>query len=316
MALNLKNAVIEFLRSKPEEKFTAREISTTILKLYPKECQEKKERSTATVTPIVSDADLLQQLAAEIGAQRPLLQKKAPQIKTTEGRPRKYYYSNKSDDNEVEIEQANEKSTEFLSLNYSEHDLYPKLIEFLWYELSIFCKRIDEKRSKNAHGSGGNRWLFPDIVGFEDLSKDWHSEIKDCVKQVADRKTKIWSFEVKKLINRSNVREVYFQAVSNSSWANFGYLAAAEIQGSETIKELRILSGLHGIGLIEVNVDSPADSQIVIPARERVDIDWNAANRLAEENSHFMDCIKLIRQFYQTGEHRLKDWDSHPYMEK
>jgi uncharacterized protein len=111
------------------------------------------------------------------------------------------------------------------------------------------------------------------------------------------------------------VREVYFQAVSNSTWANIGYLVAAEIQGTETLKELRMLSGLHGIGLIEIDVESPADSQIMIPARERMNIDWNAANRLAEENTHFMECIDLICQFYQTGKHRPKDWDSYPYME-
>jgi uncharacterized protein len=315
MALNLKNAVSEYLKLNLEQKFTAREIAMAILKLYPKECQAKKERSKATVVHIVSDADLLQQIVAEIGSIRPLLQKKIPQIKTTEGRPRKYYFSEKSDDTEIEIEEANEKRQELTEQAYWEHDLYPKLIEFLWRELNVFCNRIDEKRSKNSHGTGGNRWLFPDIVGLEDLSNEWRSEIKECVRLIADKKTKIWSFEVKKIINRSNVREAYFQAVSNSTWANFGYLAAAEIQGVETLKELRMLSGLHGIGLIEIDVDSPADSQIMIPARERIDIDWNAANRLAEENSHFMECIDLICQFYQTGKHRPKDWDSHPFME-
>jgi hypothetical protein len=35
--------------------------------------------------------------------------------------------------------------------------------------------------------------------------------------------------------NRSNVRECFFQAVSNSSWANFGYLVAAEIEGQDTL---------------------------------------------------------------------------------
>jgi uncharacterized protein len=147
------------------------------------------------------------------------------------------------------------------------------------------------------------------------LSNEWHADIKKCVQLMADRKTKIWSFEVKKFINRSNVREVYFQAVSNSTWVNYGYLAAAEIQGAETLKELRMLSGLHGIDLIEIDIESPADSQIIIPARERVNIDWNAASRLAEENSHIMECIDLICQFYQTGKHRPKDWDSHPFKE-
>jgi hypothetical protein len=82
----------------------------------------------------------------------------------------------------------------------------------------------------------------------------------------------------------------------------------AEIQGAE--KELRILSGLHGIGLIKINIQDPAESEIIIPARERLEIDWNGANRLSEENPDFRECIKLVRQFYQTNEHRSKDWDT------
>jgi hypothetical protein len=142
----------------------------------------------------------------------------------------------------------------------------------------------------------------------ENLSQDWHREIKDCVKQYADKKTKLWSFEVKVLINRSNVREVFFQAVSNSSWANFGYLVASEIEGADTLKELRILSSLHGIGFIRLDAENPSESQVMIPAKERMDIDWNTANRLAEENKDFLDYIKLIRQFYQTGDVRITDW--------
>ena len=44
-----------------------------------------------------TDLDLLQQLVAEIGSQRPRLQKRYPELKMTEGRPRKYYFSDKSD---------------------------------------------------------------------------------------------------------------------------------------------------------------------------------------------------------------------------
>ena len=47
----------------------------------------------------------------------------------------------------------------------------------------------------------------------------------------------------------------------------------------------------------------------MIPARERMDVDWNTANRLAEENQDFMECVKLVRQFYQTGNIRETDWD-------
>ena len=59
------------------------------------------ERVHACSQALETDADLLQQLVAEIGSQRPRLQKKHPGLKTTEGRPRKYYFSEKSDSAEV-----------------------------------------------------------------------------------------------------------------------------------------------------------------------------------------------------------------------
>lgn len=191
----------------------------------------------------------------------------------------------------------------------SESDLYPILSEYLATELLVRSKRIDEKKSRNKKGPGGNKWLYPDLVGMEDLSTNWHSEIKNCAKEYFDKKTKLWSFEVKLLINGSNVRETYFQAVSNSSWANFGYLVAAEIQGPDTQAELRMLAGLHGIGVIRLDPENLSESQIVIPSRERQEVDWQTANRLAEENSDFVDYIRLVRQFYQTNDPHKKDWD-------
>ena len=157
-------------------------------------------------------------------------------------------------------------------------------------------------------GQGGNKWLYPDLVGMEDLSSDWNREIKDCVTEYRDKKTKLWSFEVKKLINRSNVREVFFQSVSNSSWANLGYLVASQLEGTAE-KELQMLASLHGIGFIRLDVENPSESQIMIPAKERTDIDWDTANRLTEENPDFLEYIKSIRKFYQTGEIGKSDWD-------
>lgn len=143
----------------------------------------------------------------------------------------------------------------------------------------------------------------------ENLAEDWHPDIKACVKEYADKKTKLWSFEVKLLVNRSNVRSAFFQAVSNSSWANFGYLVAGEIEGAATMKELRMLSGLHGIGFIQLDAENPAESQILIPARERQEIDWASCNRLASENADFQDFVSLVCQFYQTGKAKPADWD-------
>lgn len=63
------------------------------------ECQEKRSNSRGDY--INSDADLVQQLIADISSQRPRLQKRNPELKTTEDRPRKYYYSTMSDIAEV-----------------------------------------------------------------------------------------------------------------------------------------------------------------------------------------------------------------------
>ncbi len=48
---------------------------------------------------------------------------------------------------------------------------------------------------------------------------------------------------------------------------------------------------------------------MLIPARERNEIDWDMANRLATENRGFLEFVKLMKQFYQTGEARLANWD-------
>ena len=306
MALNLANTVVEFLQQNPEQKFTTREIANWIFQTYPDECRQKQKRSTATINPLDNETALLKQIAAEIVSQRPRLQERHPEVKTTEGRPRKYYFTESTDS--AESSATSPASTVNGSV-VKEHCLYPILSEFLWSEFEIYSKHIDEKRFRNSRGAGGNKWLHPDLVGMEVLSGDWHREIKDCVQQYADKKTKLWSFRIKILINRSNVREVFFQAVSNSSWANFGYLVGSEIEGAGTLKELRMLTSLHGIGFIRLDTENASESQIMIPAKERNEIDWDTTNRLTEENKDFLEYIKLIRQFYQTGEIRQSDWD-------
>ncbi len=305
--LKLATIVFTYLQKHPEQKFTAKEIADWVLLNYPKECEIKKNDSEN----LNNDVDLLRQIAAEISSLRPRLQKKYSTLKVTEERPRKYYYSEKTDSEEVD---AAENRGISLSSNtnkkskLNEHALYPLLSMYLWKGLQVYTKRIDEKRSTN-NGLKGNFWLYPDVVGFEDLSRDWCQDIKNCVNHYSDKRTKLWSFEVKIVINPSNLRESYFQTVSNSSWANCSYLVAAEIQGDNTLKELQVLFSAHGIGLIKLNTEEPLESQILIPARERAEINWDTANRLATHSKDFCTYMKLIKQFYQTGEARRSDWD-------
>ncbi len=61
--------------------------------------------------------------------------------------------------------------------------------------------------------------------------------------------------------------------------------------------------------MIQLDVENPSESEILIPARERSEIDWTVASRLATENKDFLSYVKLVRQFHQTGAARVLDWD-------
>ena len=72
MAMNLSKVVLDFLKDRTGQKFSAREIADWVFATFPDECQTKKQNSLNLNT----DTDLLQQLAGEISARRPRIQKR------------------------------------------------------------------------------------------------------------------------------------------------------------------------------------------------------------------------------------------------
>ena len=314
-AKTLVDRVVKILSQNPGHRYTTLQIAKEINEQYPDVVVAKKEKSKRSF----DDAALIQQISSEIGGQRLSIQIKNPGVKTTERRPRQYYYSESSDDagaDQTERELEGESAPGSASVKEREErekPLYDVLGKFVLLELKVHSKRIDEKKKRPGKhsGSGVNKWLFPDLVGLEDLSAGWDSEIKEHVYEnhFSDRNAKLWSFEVKDRIDKGNLRLYFFQAVSNSSWANFSYLAAGEISGDdETLKGLQTLSSLHGIGLIDLNAENPTESQIIIPAKE-TEVDWNAASRLTEVSQDFLNYVQLVRKFYRSREVNPKDWD-------
>lgn len=305
MALNLRERTFELLKSKPDERFGARQIAEWIHVTYPAETAEKQAKSTF----ITNESALLGQLVAEIGANRPAWQKRYPSLRTTEGRPRRYYWTEKSEADEIEnaeqsfsIAQIANQPGQQSQVPVLERDLYPMLIGFIGSEFGASAVRINEATASNKKGPGANKWLYPDVVALEALTSGLNREVIEAVRHSGERRARLWSFEVKRLLNRSNVREAYFQAVSNSSWASFGYLAAAEIEGADTLKEIQMLYAVHGIGLIEINMESPTESVLRIPAREKLTIEWSMCSRLADENRDYSQFMRKVRQFFQTGD--------------
>lgn len=81
---------------------------------------------------------------------------------------------------------------------------------------------------------------------------DYSKQVLNLFSVVGENPYKMFSFELKKEINYSNLREYYFQAVSNSSWAHEGYLIALKVE-EELYEKLRRLNNVFGIGIIRLN---------------------------------------------------------------
>lgn len=313
--LSQAQKIIVFLKENPAQRFSARQIAESIIAQYPNEYATKRANPR-----FADDKAFISQIVAEIGAQKKNILSKDPHIFWQDKpRPRVYWYdpekvtedglSEPIDDGWDEVEEDEDVASIAENKSYSEHDLYPILIEYLKVELELFCLRIDERRSKNQRGSGGNQWLHPDIVAMEPVDKEWNELVRTCVQQGGGQSVRLWSFEVKKALTSSNIRKSFFQAVSNSSWANEGYLVATSLSSSRVEQELRMLSALHGIGFILLNPENPSESEILLPARARTDVDWQSVNRILIENEDFKDYIDLVSTYYQTGRIRNRDWN-------
>jgi hypothetical protein len=308
--LSQSQKIVELLKANPNEKFNARQIAEQIVDSYPEDYRDKRQNPR-----FADEKAFISQVLAEIGSQKDQIVKNDTHVFWQDKpRPRVYWYNPDKVVGEIspEIDENEDDTPEVLTIaesSFSEHDLYPILIDYLKTELNLYCQRIDEKRSKNSRGSGGNQWLHPDIVAMQPLDKEWNELIRSCVKQGAGQSVRLWSFEVKKELTGSNARKSFFQAVSNSSWANEGYLVATSISDSSVEQELRMLSALHGIGVILLNPENPSESEMMLPAKSRAEVDWQSVNRILVENADFKDYIELVSTYYQTGRVRARDWN-------
>lgn len=209
------------------------------------------------------------------------------------------------------IETTNRKSAErdapslaatFKSQEVSENELYSVLGRYLQDELGLWPKRIDQ-RAALRKTAGANVWLFPDLVAMELLTgADWPSQLQELWRKMTVSRARLWSFEVKIQLDRSNARDAFFQAVANSSWANFGYLVAPEIKADDTLDELRVLGDLHGIGVIRLDVSAPSESEILVPARARAEVDWASLARLAADSADMRAFVEAVSSSVAAGQ--------------
>lgn len=197
------------------------------------------------------------------------------------------YYSSKHE-NEINLEipvisATKDVITEKNKKTFSERHLHKLLASYLKSK-NIHSKTIFHERSMNGKDDH-QKWVHPDMIAIEIINlrnKNSNALMKLINKADAFN---ITSYEIKKEINTDyELKKYFFQAVSNSTWANYGYLVAFEIS-KNLLGEMERLSQSFGIGIIELK-SNPYESEIHFVSKYR-NLDYKTVDKLCELNPDF-----------------------------
>lgn len=193
-----------------------------------------------------------------------------------------------------------------ITKSYLEKDLHPFIAYYANYYLKAYCKTINHSKSEK---SKFGEWLHPDMVGCYFPIEDWSPSAIELSQALGTVNLKFYSFELKRYLSFTNLREAFFQAVSNSSWAHEGYLCAAEVSGDEDfLSELKRLSGSFGIGIMKIDIKDPDSSEIIFPAKIKDSLDWESVNKLCI-NEDFKEFLARVRVDLTSREIRKERYD-------
>lgn len=170
---------------------------------------------------------------------------------------------------------------------------------------NIYAKTIFHEKS-STKTDNAQKWVHPDIIGveFEEFKNDATLSL---LKATEPKETvHIYSFELKKKIESDyQLKQCYFQALSNSSWANYGYLVAFEIN-EDLDEEMKRLNNAFGVGIILMQSN---DYKILYSARKK-ELEYNTIEKLCNLNSDFCQFIAKLSKVINaskeyTGDVRL-----------
>jgi hypothetical protein len=224
---------------------------------------------------------------------------------TIGSRPKKFYLKTLNYSEDLLVEEDLEAKGEVEdTLRYSERDLHQLLAYFVYYHMKAHSKTLDHtKTSKRYYGE----WIHPDMVACYFSIDELKSEVYDLIRSINKSPVRFYSFEIKKKLSFGNLRESFFQAVSNSSWAHESYLVTSEIsEEKEFTEELVRLCNSFGIGVILLDVNDPDDGDIIIDADAKDGIEVDTINKLAI-NPDFKEFLVRVKKDVESKEIR-KEW--------
>lgn len=185
---------------------------------------------------------------------------------------------------------------------YKERSLHRLLANYLSGK-NILSKTISHESSSRTDQA--QKWVHPDMVGVE------YNEIQEpatrSLLKAAETKEYIsfYSYELKRTIeNDHQLKEYFFQALSNSSWANYGYLVAFEIS-EDVMEEMARLNRSFGIGIIKLSPYSD-DTAVLFPARKN-ELDYYTIDKLCRINPDFKSFITKATKVLNAQAEVLED---------
>ncbi|MCR8678687.1 MULTISPECIES: HTH domain-containing protein [Campylobacter] len=211
----------------------------------------------------------------------------------------------------INLEAQMEKNSEIKESKtfYNERDLHQLLTRFAFVNdnFKAYTKTIYHESSKKSQ-KGVDKWLYPDMVGVSFEYRNYQKELNKFIGKFNFLPIKIYAFEIKKHLSVGNFREYYFQAVSNSSWANEGYLVALDIDESdeELMDLIKRLSFSFGIGVISLNSQNVDESVILARAKFKEGLDYSVMNELSVKNADFKKFLESVEEFNIEKEYRSK----------
>jgi hypothetical protein len=290
----------------------------TFLELAEKVLKEEKRPLTANEIWILAvqknyDKQLKTQGKtpwATLGAQIYVSAKDNPKtpFAQTESRPKRFYL--KSQTTKIDLSKIGISKDLIIKrkkkFDFLEKDLHPYLCYYAYYHLHCYSKTI--KHSQSSKKEFGE-WVHPDIVACYFPFDEWKQEVYELSSSIGNISIKLLSFELKRELNFGNLRESFFQTVSNSSWANESYLVAADVSEEEEFRnELARLSTSFGIGIIKLNLEDPHSSEIIYPAKHREALDWETINKLTM-NTDFKEFLSTVKIDISSKKIHKKEYD-------
>ena len=215
-----------------------------------------------------------------------------------------FYYLTKNKNEDTLLSPLEVVKTDDLKKNkadYQERDLHKLFVSFLKSK-DIYAKTIFHEESKNSKDDH-QKWVHPDIIGVKFVHFKNDTSIKLLKTLEKKDSCELISYELKKEIrNDYDLKKSYFQAVSNSSWANSGYLVAFDID-TKVYQEMERLNKAFGIGVIKLQ-SNPFESQIIFPSSYR-ELDYQTIDKLCHINEDYRKFIDQIEKILNADDRYL-----------